>query len=338
MTVVASKPELRPGTRRLLNGVLLAVVLAAGVLWFLAYLEASKLGPERPQLFNDATTYLAAAERLNAGHELYALSEGDRPILTIPGVYEAPLLSPPPIAAFWRALAATPLGYPLWIAAAWLASFAAIAWVVLKAPFPGAPLALLLSYPFGEQIFGTNACAFYPLFYLLAWRYREHAWIGVLVAIMAAIKLAPIALAAWLLGTRRYRALAVTAGSIAVLFLVGGVGAGFDSYAEYLAMIPGVGPSPMSLSGMTEIAWASYAAFALGIVVAVIVGRRSSAASYVVSVLAAVLGTPALYPGHLVSLVAIVAPLTDRARAQPDEAVAQRPTRAATLLGRLQLR
>ena len=303
---------LHPRTRGVLNGVLLAFVLGASLLWFLAYLEASKMGTDRPQLFNDGYTYLAAAERLNAGHELYRLQPGDRPVLTIPGVYEAPLLSPPPIAAIWRIVAAVPFGFALWMVAAWLATIAAVAYVVLRAPFPGAPLALLLSLPLGEQVFGGNACAFYPLFYLLAWRYRDHAWIGGLVAIMAAIKLAPIAMGAWLLGTRRYRALGVAAAGLALLFVVGGLGAGFDSYLDYVAMIPLVGPSPMSISGMTGLSWASYAAFGVGIIASIVVARRSSAWSYVIAVLASVLGTPALYPGHLASLLALVAPLTDR--------------------------
>jgi hypothetical protein len=324
--------EVSPRTRRTINGVLLLVVLAAGLLWFLAYLEASKMGPDRPQLFNDATTYLAAAERLNAGHQLYALTDGDRPILTIPGVYEAPLLSPPPIAAFWRVLIATPFGYPLWVAAAWLASIAAVAWVVLKAPLPAVPVALLLSYPLGEQVFGVNACAFYPLFYLLSWRYRTHAWIGGLFAIMAAIKLAPIAMVAWLVGTRRYRAMAVTFGALSLLFLIGGLGAGFDSYTAYLAMIPGVGPSPMSISGLTGVSWASYGAFSVGIVLAIWLGRRYPAGSFVVAVLTSVLGTPALYPGHLVSLLGVLAPLTDRPAAPTEPAIESRANNPSSRL------
>lgn len=301
-----------PRTRRVFNGALLLLVLGVSFLWFLAYVEASKMGPDRPQLFNDVYTYLAAAERLNVGHELYRLQEGDRPVLTIPGVYDAPLLSPPPIAAIWRLIAALPFGFGLWMVAAWIATIAAVGYVVLRVPFPAAPLALLLSLPIGEQVFGGNAVAFYPLFYLLVWRFRDHAWIGALVAVMAAIKLAPIAMGAWLLGTGRYRALGVAASALGLLFIVGGLGAGFDSYAEYLTMIPLVGASPMSISGTTGIPWASYAAFVAGMVASVLVARRSSAWSYVIAVLASVLGTPALYPGHLASLIAVVAPLTGR--------------------------
>ena len=48
----------------------------------------------------DATTYQAAGERWNAGHDLYRLGPGDRDVLPWPGRYTAPLLSPPPIAVF----------------------------------------------------------------------------------------------------------------------------------------------------------------------------------------------------------------------------------------------
>ena len=50
-------------------------------------------------------TYLAAGERLNAGHNLYAFGAGDRPIILDPQYWTVPLLSPPPIAVLWRSLA-----------------------------------------------------------------------------------------------------------------------------------------------------------------------------------------------------------------------------------------
>jgi hypothetical protein len=56
----------------------------------------------------DAFTYLAAGERLNAGHMLYALSPGDRPVDLNPPYWTVPLLSPPPIAVLFRAFAALP--------------------------------------------------------------------------------------------------------------------------------------------------------------------------------------------------------------------------------------
>src|SRR5438093_1020563 len=59
--------------------------------------------PTRPD--GDAWNYLAAGERLNAGHPLYALSPGDRPVTLVPPYWSVPLLAPPPIAVAWRPLA-----------------------------------------------------------------------------------------------------------------------------------------------------------------------------------------------------------------------------------------
>ena len=47
--------------------------------------------------FPDANTYLAAGERLNAGHELYRREPGDREVL-FEDQFPAAILSPPPIA------------------------------------------------------------------------------------------------------------------------------------------------------------------------------------------------------------------------------------------------
>ncbi len=76
----------------------------------------------------DAITYLAAGERLNAGHDLYALVAGDRRIWVNPPYWTVPLLSPPPIAVVWRPLAALPneWGIGIW----WIANVATIAAVV----------------------------------------------------------------------------------------------------------------------------------------------------------------------------------------------------------------
>ena len=58
----------------------------------------------------DPWNYLAAGERLNAGHPLYELSPGDREVILQPPYWSVPLLAPPPIAVAWRPLAL--LGQP----------------------------------------------------------------------------------------------------------------------------------------------------------------------------------------------------------------------------------
>ena len=310
---------IHPRVRLALNLALLAFVLASVMFWFNAYLQAQGL-PGRVPFLQDARTYLAAAERIHAGQPLYEFWEGDPPLVLIPGVTVAPLLSPPPIAAFWQVLAALPFGFELWVIAAWVATLGAVIYICLKAPLPGIPLAFALSFPLGEQLFGANATAFVPAFYILAWRFRASPWIGVLIAALASVKLAPLALAGWLLGTRRYRALVVTIAALGALFVLGGVLTGFESYAAYLSIIPGSEPSSLSISGITGIRWASYAVLGLGTLLAIVIGRRWDGPSYMVAVVAAVLGTPALFPAHFAALLALAAPFADRERPEPRNA------------------
>jgi hypothetical protein len=68
----------------------------------------------------------------------------------------------------------------------------------------------------------------------------------------------------------------------------------------------------MSVAGVSGISWASYAVFGGGFFLAVLVGRRWPATSFAIAVLTAIVGTPALYPAHFVSLLGLLAPLTDR--------------------------
>src|SRR6266536_85078 len=69
----------------------------------------------------DALVYLAAGERLNAGHPLYAISAGDRPIGIQPPHWTVPLLSPP------LALLPPDSGAYVW----WAAALAAIGAVLI---------------------------------------------------------------------------------------------------------------------------------------------------------------------------------------------------------------
>src|SRR3954451_3473833 len=100
--------------RRIVNVFLLLLAVGTPLLWARANFDVYNLPGNLMDPFTDATTYLAAGERLNAGHDLYKLGPGDRPVLEIPGLYSAPLLSPPPIAVMWRPIAVVPWGWSLW--------------------------------------------------------------------------------------------------------------------------------------------------------------------------------------------------------------------------------
>lgn len=308
-----TKP-IKPTRARTIIHVLM-LVLAIGTplaftrAYFIDYADPANL----LEPFTDASTYRSAAERLNAGHELYRLQDGDRPVLIIPGLFTAPLLSPPPIAVLWRPLAAVDWGIILWIVAAWTALLGTVVYLILRVGVIAVLLAFLLSQAIGEQLAVANVAAFFPMLYVLVWRYRDRPQVGVLVGVMSVIKLAPIALSGWLLGTGRLRALAVAAASIVALLVIGGLGAGFGSYIDYLGILPSTKPSPISLSGLTGISWMSYALLVVGTIAAIAL-RRWPRLSFCVAVVSAVLGTPALYTSGLVSLLALAAPLIGTGR------------------------
>src|SRR5947207_3478116 len=105
-------------------------------------------------LGGDARTYLAAGERLNAGHPLYVLSPGDRPVAISPPWWTVPLVSPPFIAVLWRPLAALPneLGIAVWIAGSVACIVAVAAWLHRRRPAATRLLLAALSVPTGREI------------------------------------------------------------------------------------------------------------------------------------------------------------------------------------------
>jgi hypothetical protein len=123
----------------------------------------------------DATTYLAAGERLNAAHSLYGpLQLGDRPVLIAPPYWTTPLVSPPLIAVLWRPFASVN-GLVVWM----LADGAAVLAVVLYAVHRRAPLLVLLaSIAVGLQLATGNVSGFILLGVLILWTHRSHPWVG----------------------------------------------------------------------------------------------------------------------------------------------------------------
>jgi hypothetical protein len=293
------------------------LVLAIGVplMWVRANFIVYDLPGNLMEPFTDATTYLAAGERLNAGHDLYELGPGDRPVLTIPGVYSAPLLSPPPIAVAWRPLAALgDVGWWLWVGACWIALLGTIVYLVLRVGPPAVLVTFVLSHAIGEQLAVANFNAFVPLLYVLLWTVRSRPAAGGIVGVVAAVKLAPVGFGAWLLGRRAWPALVVMAVVLAVLFVAGGLGAGFGTYLEYLGTLPGNKATALSLSGMTGWAPASYALLVIGSLAAMVLARSRPRLAFGIAVTSVVLGTPALYASGLVGLLALLAPFSGRMR------------------------
>jgi len=272
-------------------------------------------GPSSPcPPFTDAVMYLAAGERLNAGRDLYALHPGDRPVVILPEITTAPLLSPPPIAVLWRPIAVLPFGFALWIAACWVALLGTTFQLVLRAGLPGAVLASLLSPAIGEQLAAGNVAGFFPLLMVLAWRLRARPVAGAIVGLMASLKLTPGALGGWLVGTRRWSGVAAAVVAVGLLFVVSLIGSSPAAFVDYLRVATTAGPSTASLSGLTGLGWLSSCVLVAGTLLAIGLGRWPRAA-FIIAVVTSVLGTPSLYLSGWVAVLATLAPFTDRTSA-----------------------
>ncbi|HEX5823664.1 MAG TPA: glycosyltransferase 87 family protein, partial [Candidatus Limnocylindrales bacterium] len=238
--------------------------------------------------FTDAITYLAAGERLNAGHDLYRLVDGDRQVLVLPWVSNAALLSPPPIAVIWRPIAALPFGYVAWLAACWTALLGTVFVLARRTGWAGVLIAAGLAPAIGEQLAAGNLASFFPGMLVLAWRYRGTSSAGLIIGAMASLKLAPIAIGGWLMGTRNWPGVAAAAATVVLATIVSILGAGIGSLAEYLSVAGTAAPSTTSISALTGIPVLSPALLLAGSLIAVLIGRWP-AVSFAVGVIAAVL-------------------------------------------------
>ena len=271
----------------------------------------------------DGLTYLAAGERLNAGHSLYELSPGDRPVVINPPFWTVPLLSPPPIAVYWRPLALLPneLGLTLW----WIGTMTAVAAVPLlylrARPVLGATAILVFLLPIalelangnvnGLLLFGVVAC------WLLARSGHDRA-AGVVLAFMTSVKITPIVLVFWFLGQRRWQAVAafgVTAVAIGVVTLLG---AGLDNTLAYLDVVvdtSAIGTTQFSLAGLLrrigvapEIArFAPWTVVALG-ALTMLWRRDRPELAYTVGVFTMVWGSPVMNVDWLSIMLGALAP------------------------------
>jgi len=297
-----------PGFRRVLNAVIYGLALLLPVLWAFENISFYNVPGNLVDPFTDANTYLAAGERLNAGHLLYQLQPGDRFVLLVPGIFDSPLLSPPPIAVVWRPLAAISFGSSLWVAGCWLALLGTIVFLLRRiGPWAGVAI-IAMSFSIGEQLAVANINAFAPAMFLLAWRYQRRAVAGFLLGSLAAVKLAPGAAIGWLAGSRRWAAVLAFIGTLALWFIVGAIGAGLESYRDYLGTLGDVRPTGWSVAGLFG-SWATYAFLALGCGLAFVLGITGrKRAAFIVAVFTSVLGTPALYASGAVGLLGATAP------------------------------
>jgi len=215
--------RLESGGRRAWLARLLAI---ASVPFVAVAAVSSALGSTIPA--SDAYTYLAAAERLNAGHSLYALTAGDRAVSLYGGV---PLVSPPLIAVLWRPLAALPEGSGrwLWTAAQIVVIFACLAWLLRSQRLGVSVATYLLAMPIGFEMAVGNMNGFLTAGAILVWWYRREWWVGAIVGVMASLKVLPVILVFWLVGQRNWRAVGAFVAAVAACAVVAVVGAGPSS-------------------------------------------------------------------------------------------------------------
>jgi hypothetical protein len=288
------------------------VVIALAPSLIIAALFLQAFGrPESPQRpFTDAWTYLAAGDRLNLGHALYWLRPGDLPVDLYPELFPVPMVGPPIMGVIFRPLAAIDIGLAIWVIACWAAILGTMAYLVDKVGILAVIVCIALSLSIGEQLAAGNVAAFFPLLLLVAWKARAGAVPGVAVGLMAAAKLAPIAMAGWLVGARNWRALGALALTLAVAGLACLVFAGWANTIDYLRVLTTVGPSTFSISSALGISWASYAVLVGGSLLAIGTARWPRI-SFTVGILAMTIGTPALYWSGFVALLGVLVPLTD---------------------------
>ena len=300
----------------------LAIALALAIV-FIAYLASDVvLSP------TDAYVYLAAGERLNAGHDLYAISSGDRVIGLNPPFWTVPTLSPPLLGVLWRPLAALGVsGMFVGWALAGVAYLFTLTVLVRSAPLAGVVTVAILAPFIGVQVGLGNVNGFLALGMLGLWVFRDRPWvIGGVLALMVSVKVTPVILGLWFIATGRYRALAATIAWMVVLALVSLAGAGLDAHIEYVGVMTHTvseGTSATSVAGALRALGMDPGMARLGPWILLSVGsglvillRSRPAWSFVIAVVLAVAGSPAFQPYWLAMMVVVLAPLVDPVRGE----------------------
>lgn len=249
------------GARRLVA--MFVLVFTAFALVLFVQLRPDYLHPT--ELGTDVSTYLAAGQRLVAGHEIYTMSPGDRPVPIWPPFWTVPLVGPPTIAVLW-ALPAAILPPFVAIFAWWLAAFAATAaiyvWTIVRGHLLVVVAAGILSFStiitgLTGNVNGLLIGALAAVWFLSQGppTTRRDLAIGILVAIAASIKIGPALFGIWLLALGRWHAGAAAIGAGAVIALLTVIVAGPDVVPTYLRIAADTasgGVTPYSAGGILE--------------------------------------------------------------------------------------
>ncbi len=271
----------------------------------------------------DAYTYLTAGERLNAGHQLYALSPGIDPWSCDrrTGQYRS---SPPPfIAVLWRPLAALPgeLGTVLWLGGAWTCLITLLSELLRRTTLvtlvTPVPLAFSLVFEFGVGNVNPYLLAGIFASWLLL-RKGHDLSAGFLLALLTTIKLTPAVFLVWLAFSMPRRAWAGALAGLAVAAAVSIFGAGVGAHLAY-ASIAGSRRDRYQRDepGRSRQRRRSPAAprVLCSRIVAVMVGgvwlwacRRDPVVGFRLAVILMVVGSPAVYINTFSALLLLIVP------------------------------
>jgi hypothetical protein len=293
-------------------GIALGILVAVQAVYF-----------QRGIVPGDAFNYLAAGERLNAGHDLYRLRPGDRPVDAGGLYWHIPFASPPPIAVVFRPLAALPneLGVWVWYGLQLTALAVALAMLARRIPLLTALAIVALVVPTVYEIGVGNVNSFVLLGLLVSWqlvRSGREERAGAILAVLTAVKLTPGIMGLWLLVTGRRRGFAwfIAAGMVGLLVSV--LGAGLGHHLEYVRLLTSgeaIGIYPLSVGGWARFLGAPAAVYerlpllcAIAGVVLVVLLRDRPAAAFRVGVVTMILGSPAVTIPWFVLLYALLAP------------------------------
>ncbi len=272
------------------------------------------------RLFGDAYAYLAAGERLNAGHHLYVLQPGDRPVAISPPFWTVPLLSPPIVGVLWRPLAAMPdeLGIVVWLASAYAALLGGILWLWRRNAVAASVGLALLSVPIAIELGLGNVNAFLLAGTIALWALRDRPASGVILGAMVAVKAWPVLLVVWLVGQGSWKTLGYAAATAVLLTLAGVVGSSIADATTYLEIVAGVHLSAFSPSWLLDLPWLWAVTAIVGSACTLLLRRRPGV-SFAVAVVTMVLGSPVVNPNTYAVLLAALAPIRER----PSDAIEQ---------------
>jgi hypothetical protein len=271
----------------------------------------------------DASAYLQAADRLLAGGHLYDASVD---VAVGFGVY----LYPPPFAlvAVPFTLLPSPLGLWAWLATGVAAFLVGTALLPVRTSVRWLTILLAaLSFPF---LYAEKLGQVGPLLYLMfaiGWRWIDLAPpVGLAVAVGSLTKLQPALLFGWMVATRRWRALAVGFGALALAVISLTAIAGPATWSDYVALLgrinkPITTPQNLapgaiayragaSLDLATWIQWASMAGTLAVTGFAWL--RRDAITGFLVGVVASQLLSPVLWSHYAMLLLLPVALLLQR--------------------------